>query len=112
VLQFADGVLGTFRTSLDTLTSLRATVVGTLGRIEIDPPFWHSGGFTVHLTGETPVHVDMPNAGLAHEVAHAMERIAGGHLESDVIPLDVSVSTMALLDEIRSQVGVVFPSER
>jgi predicted dehydrogenase len=112
VLEFVNGVISTFRTSLDTLTSLGATVVGSVGRIDIDPPFWHSAGFTVRLAGEPPVHVDMPNAGLAHEAAHAMERIAGGHLESDVIPLDATVATMRLLDDIRSQIGVVYPAER
>jgi predicted dehydrogenase len=111
VVEFERGVLGTFHTSFDMLSSLRATVFGTLGRIEVDPPFWHTAGFTVHVTGDAPVHVDMPNAGLAHEAAHAMERIRGGHLESDVIPLDVSISTMELLDDLRAQVGVVYPAD-
>jgi hypothetical protein len=56
--------------------------------------------------------VDMPNQGLAHEAAHAMERIRAGHRESDVIPLATTVSTMELLDDIRAQLGVVYPEER
>jgi hypothetical protein len=40
-----------------------------------------------------------------------MERIAAGHLESDVVTLDHSLQTMRLLDEIRAQVGVIYPSE-
>lgn len=112
VVKFDGGVLGTFHSSFDMLTSLRASVFGTQGRIDLDPPFWHTTGFTVRLTGEEPVHVEMANAGLAHEAAHAMERIAAGHLESDVIPLATTISTMELLDEIRAQLGVVYPSER
>jgi hypothetical protein len=92
--------------------SLGASVYGTLGRIDVDAPFWFPTGFTVHLTGEEPVHVDMANQGLAHEAAHAMERIRGGHRESDVIPLATTVSTMELLDDIRAQLGVVYPEER
>jgi hypothetical protein len=101
-----------FHTSLDMLTSLGASVFGTLGRIDVDAPFWHSPGFTVRITGEEPVHVDMPNQGLAHEAQHAMDRLRAGHRESDVIPLATSVSTMELLDEIRAQLGVVYPEER
>ena len=41
-----------------------------------------------------------------------MDRIRTGHLESDVVPLATTVSTMELLDEIRPQVGVVDPVER
>jgi predicted dehydrogenase len=112
VVSFAGGAVGVFHTSLDVMSTLRATVIGTLGRIEVDAPFWYASGFTVAITGEQPVHVSIPNQGLAHEAAHAMERIRDGHLESDVIPLATTVSTMELLDDIRAQVGVVYPSER
>jgi predicted dehydrogenase len=112
VVSFAGGALGVFHTSLDMLGSLGASVYGTLGRIDVDAPFWYPTGFTVRLAGEEPVHVDMANQGLAHEAAHAMERIRDGHRESDVIPLAVTVSTMELLDDIRAQLGVVYPEER
>ncbi len=55
--------------------------------------------------------VEMSNDGLAHEAAHAMERIRAGHLESDVVTLDASLQTMRLLDDVRAQIGVVYPSE-
>jgi hypothetical protein len=41
-----------------------------------------------------------------------MHRIRGGHRESDVISLAATVSTMELLDDIRAQLGVVYPGER
>jgi hypothetical protein len=41
-----------------------------------------------------------------------MDRIRAGHLESDVIPLSTTVSTMELLDDLRAQLGVVYPQER
>ncbi len=110
VIRF-DDVISVFHTSLDANTTLRATVLGTEGRIEIDPPFWFSNGYTLLRYGEQPERVDLPSQGLAHEAAHAMDRLRGGHLESDVIPLDVSVATMEILDEIRRQVGVAYPGE-
>lgn len=112
VVSFEGGALGVFHTSLDMMTSLEASVYGTLGRIDVDAPFWFPSGFTVRLVGEEPVHVEFENHGLAHEASHAMHRIRGGHLESDVIPLATTVSTMELLDEIRAQLGVVYPEER
>ncbi len=112
VVSFSGGAIGVFHTSLDMPTSLRASVYGTLGRIDVDAPFWFPSGFTVRIAGEDPVHVDMPNHGLAHEAQHAMERIRGGHRESDVISLATTVSTMELLDDIRAQLGVVYPEER
>ena len=112
VVTYASGALGVFHTSLDMMTSFAASVYGTLGRIDVDAPFWFPNGFTVRLTGHDPVRIDMAHQGLAHEAAHAMQRIRDGHLESDVITLATSVSTMELLDEIRSQLGVIYPEER
>ena len=112
VVTFDGGALGVFHTSLDMTSSLRASVYGTLGRIDVDAPFWFPNGFTVRLDGEEPARVEMAHRGLAHEAAHAMERIRGGHRESDVIPLATTVSTMELLDDIRRQLGVVYPEER
>ncbi len=112
VVGFESGAYCVFHTSLDMMSDLRASVYGTLGRIDVDAPFWFPGGFTVHVTGEDPVRVDVAHHGLAHEAVHAMERIRGGHRESDVIPLATTVSTMELLDDIRAQLGVVYPEER
>jgi len=109
-ITFAGGVTGAFHTSIDVQTSLRATIYGTGGRIDVDPPFWFPTRFTVRPNdGSEPTTVELPHRGLAHEAIHAMERIRAGHLESDVIPLDVTVETMELLDEIRRQIGVVYP---
>ena len=112
VVSYSSGAIGVFHTSLDMPTSQRASVYGTSGRIDVDAPFWFPSGFTVRVTGEKPVHVDMVNNGLAHEAQHAMERIREGHRESDVISLATTVSTMELLDDIRDQLGVVYPQER
>ena len=112
VVTFSSGAFGVFHTTLDAMTGLGASVYGTLGRIDVDAPFWFPSGFTVRITGEEPARVELPHQGLAHEAAHAMQRIRDGHRESDVIPLDVTVSTMELLDDIRDQLGVVYPEER
>jgi len=111
VVSYASGAIGVFHTSLDVLSTGRATVIGTEGRIDVHWPFWHPTSFTVHHHDGRSEHVEIANQGLAHEAAHAMERIRGGHRESDVITLATTVSTMELLDEIRAQLGVVYPQE-
>lgn len=112
VASFPGGALSTFQTSLNGVSGLTARIVGTEGRIEVEAPFWFTSAFTVFSAGGTSERVEIPNNGLAHEAAHAMERIAAGHLESDVVTLEHSMQTMRLLDQIRAQVGVVYPSER
>ncbi len=52
-----------------------------------------------------------PNRGLAHEAEHVMERIRAGAIESDVQTWAATMANMELMDEIRRQLGVVYPSE-
>jgi predicted dehydrogenase len=115
VASYPGGAISTFRTSLEGFSTLDARIVGTGGRIDVKPPFWFASAFTVHQTGphanQEPESVEISNDGLAHEAAHAMARIRDGHLESDVVTLDASMQTMRLLDDVRAQVGVVYPSE-
>jgi hypothetical protein len=40
-----------------------------------------------------------------------MQRVRDGHRESDVINLATTLRTMEMLDDIRTQVGVVYPQE-
>ena len=111
VASFPGGAISTFRTSLDGFSGLGARIVGTKGRIDVKPPFWFASAFTVHRTDGESESVEMSNDGLAHEATHVMERIRAGHHESDVVTLDSSLQTMRLLDDVRAQVGVVYPSE-
>ena len=112
VATFPSGAISTFQTSLDAVSGHGARIVGTMGRIDVDPPFWFTSSFTVHSHGANPRHITMPNEGLAHEAAHAMERIRNGHIQSNVVTWDATLQTMQLLDAVRKQVGVVYPSER
>ena len=112
VASFPSGPIATFLSSIDAVSSHGARIVGTDGRIDVEAPFWHASGFTIHRPGIDPERVEIPNAGLAHEAAHAMERIRNGHLESDVIDLDTTLRSMEMLDDVRRQLGVVYPAER
>ena len=99
VLGHPDGAVSVFHTGLDALTPCTADLVGTEGIISIRAPFWATDAFVVaHHDGRERERVSMPHGGLAHEAAHAMERIRGGHLESDVIPLATTISIMETLD--------------
>jgi len=102
VLEHADGALTTMYTGLDAPSGMSAEIVGTEGLIRLDPPFWCTESFLVDRHDAPTTRVDMPHAGLAHEAAHAMDRIRAGELESDVISLDQSISVMETLDRIRA----------
>lgn len=110
VLEHANGALTVLYTGLDGASGWRAEVVGTEGVIRLAPPFWCTTAFTVDRHDGQPERVEMPHGGLAHEAAHAMDRIRAGARESDLIPLATSVSVMQTVDEIRGLVHGQAPS--
>jgi len=113
MLSHANGGLSQGLCSLRSTTPWRALLLGTAGRIEIDSPFFHAGGFTLHRPGQPPSTQSLPHVGngYAHQVAHVNECLREGRLESPVMPLDESVALMGWMDAIRTQVGVRYPQE-
>lgn len=107
----ADGAVAVFHTGLEARSSLGAEIVGTGGIIRLDPPFWATGAVTVDRHDGAPDRIELPHRGLAHEAAHATERIRAGHLESDVVPLATSVGMIETLDAIRRRLGVTYPAD-
>lgn len=105
------GAVSTFSSSLDGQSDLSARIVGTRGRIEVHAPFWASPGFTITVDGVTE-RVDTPHRGYAHEAEHTMERIRGGHIESDIQTWNATLANMELMDDIRRQLGFFYPAER
>jgi predicted dehydrogenase len=112
VMRHQSGAITTFTTSIDAMSDLTARVVGTEGIAVVAAPFWFPSEFTItRHDGSAPDRVEPPNRGLAHEIEHAMERIRVGAIESDIQTWDATLANMELMDEIRRQLGVVYPSE-
>ncbi len=112
VMRHGSGAVTTFTTSIDAMSDLTARVVGTEGIVVVAAPFWFPTEFTItRHDGSGPERVEIPNRGLAHEAEHVGEQIRSGRVESDIQTWDATLANMELMDEIRRQLGVVYPSE-
>ena len=112
VMRHGSGAITTFTTSLDAMSDLTARVVGTEGIALVAAPFWFPSEFTItRHDGAEPERVEIPNRGLAHEAEHVGEQIRAGRIESDIQTWEATIANMELMDEIRRQIGVVYPSE-
>ena len=49
------------------------------------------------------------SAGLFHEVKYFEEAVLAGKKESDILGLEESLKIIELCDEIRKQIGLVYP---
>ena len=55
-------------------------------------------------------HVD--GRGMQYQAMAAERYVSEGRNDSDILPIDETVAIMGTLDEVRRQIGLVYPSER
>ncbi|MFD5276901.1 Gfo/Idh/MocA family protein [Pseudarthrobacter sp. NPDC058362] len=115
VMQFPDGAQAVANTHLHNFTPTVATIVGTEATLVIDGPFNMPGGFEVRFPDGTTLRYEEPAAGhlegLHYEAAAVARAIAAGRTEVSERPLEASVRTLAVADEIRRQLAIAFPGE-
>lgn len=113
IFDFASGAQAVITTTLITSTPCRATIAGTLGRIEIDRTFYNPADMRVILRDGTVT--EYPNSykghGLREQAAELERMINSAELESPLLTHKMSIEVMQSLDEIRDQIGLKYPFE-
>ena len=108
----AHGIISTTQTAASPTT---ASISGTAARIEIAGPFYQPQSVRVtDLAGDT--QESAPGAiagheGLVYQATHFADLLTAGATESPLLPLSETLSIMQTLDEIRRQIGLVYPNE-
>jgi predicted dehydrogenase len=94
-------------------SAVDAALIGTKGRIRIHPWWIRPDKLTLTRDGQEDVLIEMPyeGGGYQFEAVEVMECLRAGRLESQVIPLDETLSIMRTLDTIRAQMGLRYPQE-
>jgi len=99
-------------TTLWARTPCRAVIAGTAGRIEIADTFYAPSTFRLIRNDGTTLDFDgrVPN-GFQYEAAAVARGLKAGATEAPELPLAQTLAIMETLDDIRAQVGVVYPGE-
>ena len=108
------GAIGTLSTTMSAMTPCAAYVAGTEARLEIDGTFYRPT--VVRLVDPDGAEQDRYEPasrehGLAYQAAEFARLLAAGRTESDLLPLDETLTIMRVLDDVRGQLGVRFPGE-
>lgn len=115
VLQASSGAQALVDTTLYARTPTTASLSGSAARIELSGDFYSPGPVVlVSRDGERREWDANPipgHEGLCYQGVDAARRISEGALESALLPLSETLSIMETMDEIRRQVGVVYPGE-
>jgi predicted dehydrogenase len=115
LLSYADGARSMLSTSLETALPVRASVVGTEGRIDIGSPFFGPSSITAvrgnFAASESATWSDQRleslHDGLAYQATALASFVADGLLESPVHTHEDVVGVMRVIDTARAAIGDV-----
>ncbi|MGW2521472.1 Gfo/Idh/MocA family protein [Streptomyces sp. NPDC001617] len=115
LLRDADGNQAIVHTTLLSDTPTAATIAGTHATLSLPGPFYQPGDIVLTLAGNgtrlTYTEPHVAHEALHFEAAEVARCITEGRLQSPLRPLDDSVTTLRVMDEIRRQCGIVFRGE-
>ena len=114
VMKHQNDAISTSVSALDCAGANTATVYGTKARVEIDGIWYTPTSFrVVDYNGEVLEAFSEPveSRGMQFQAFEMEELIRSGKRSSDLMPLDETVAIMHTLDDIRRQIGLVYPGE-
>ena len=89
-----------------------ANLLGSTGRIIVQPRFHHPHALTVVTGGHREeIAASFTGGGFQFQITHASERIAQGALESEIMPLDETLAIMQCMDDLRAQWGLRYVAD-
>ncbi len=112
VLTYGQGVQATLSTTLWSRTPTRAHISGTEGHIQVEGSFYAPTSFTLTRNdGARWSFERRAPQGLQYEAAELARCVAAGRTQSDRMTWDGTLDVMRTMDEVRRQIGVVYPGE-
>jgi predicted dehydrogenase len=112
ILSYGERTQADLSTTLWSWTPTTSSISGTEGYVRVDGDFYEPTSFTVkRRDGRTWTFEQPMPRGLQHEAAEVARCVAAGRTQSDRLPWADTLAVMRVMDEIRRQVGVVYPGE-
>ena len=112
VLSYGARAQADLSTTLWAKTPTTSSISGTEGTVRVEGDFYEPTSFTVRRNDGRVWRFELPMPrGLQHEAAEVARRVAEGATESPRMPWEGTLATMRVMDEVRRQVGVVYPGE-
>ena len=114
IFEYENGAQAALTTCMSAAGPVTATVIGTYGRIEIDSPFYNQTSFNVYNQGGEVIQSydeKIEGIGRQYQGLHLEKCVAEGLLESPTMSLTETVEIMQVMDALRAQIGVSYPSE-
>ncbi len=114
VLNYNDGRMAATFSSIRGAGPNTASIIGTRARIDIDRVWYTPTTFRVISSDDEVLEefaADVTGRGMHYQALELERLVAAEQLSGSILPPHESVAIMGVLDEIRRQIGVMYPSE-
>lgn len=115
VFRYPGGQIATLHSASDTKGPNTASILGIAGRIDIDAVWYSPTSFRVYDSNNEVIEsYDTPEfvgRGMHFQATEAERLVAAGLITSELLSTAESVQIMETLDEMRAQIGLVYPGE-
>jgi len=118
LFHYADGQIAQLSSGFRANTNREAFVYGSKGYIKLDAAWHRSLKVTLFQNDNREAKLVETSAfpeesqGLNLQADHVIDCLEKGLTESPVMPLDETLLVMEIMDELRAEWGVVYPSEK
>ncbi len=114
IFNYKSGAQAVLTSNMMVSTPCRATICGTLGKIEIDRTFYTPTSMRLIMQDGTTTEypTDYKGHGLREQAKEFERVVRSGAMNSPILTPDESIEIMGSLDEIRRQIGLIYPSEK
>ena len=114
LFRYGQGQMAVLAAAVRTEIPRDAYIIGTKGTLRIHAPWWQSQKLTLKFTEkerEKVLKCPFKGNGFSFEAEEVMRCLREGRLESQIMPLEESLSIMKTMDFIRAQWGLKYPME-
>ena len=112
LLRYGPGQMAVLAAAVRTEIPQDAYIIGTEGRLRVFSPWWQSQKLSLKFgKREKVLKYPFKGNGFSFEAEEVMACLREGRLESDIMPVDESLSIMETMDQIRAQWGLKYPME-
>jgi predicted dehydrogenase len=110
ILQY-DHAQAILHSSFVSTSNIKATINGTKGRINLNT-LWHEAqSYTLNLEGyEEEISLPTKGKGFTYEIEECQQCIKENRIESELWSHQNSLELIKMVDDVRNQIGLVYPS--
>lgn len=106
---YKNGAIANLESTLEADTPTEAYLYGSIGSIKLHSRFHHTEKISIHQNGiQQEINLKYKGNGYVHEIEEVNKCLLNNSVESDKLPLKLSLTLIKLIDQIKNEIGLKY----